>query len=128
MVSQESYGNLGNAYGDNVTTKRGLRNKYHMLRGWGVVKELVGKEVGPGLDYLIDPNKERIYSEGILRELGLINDKDLIKKVAMAICEAQAQLNWPRYRYQALLKFCRLSGMREYLLAIIKETVSENVH
>lgn len=111
---------------DGVYTRRGLLNKHYVTIGFGVLYHMAERGV-TGIDFLLDPNKKRIYREGVLQELGRIIDIELAERVALAICECELLRHRTVKRYERIMRNCRLMHWTENLPAIIKETVSDNV-
>jgi len=102
----------------NVTTRRGLLNKWYETDGLAVVKAMQDEGI-TGLDFIRNPATGRC-KWGILRELGRF-DQELARQYALALCDLQKHSGKTVKEWEKTLSILRL---RPDL--IISETVSEN--
>ncbi len=100
------------AHHPDVTTRRGLLNKYYELKSFKFLNN------HPGIEYICNPGKNKARW-GILREIGRLcgNDEEQTIKLAEAICERQAVVHFTVREWEKQLREIRIS-----------ETVSDNIN
>ncbi len=88
-----------------VRTKRGLENKIHMVAAFSVIH---GTEIEP---FFNDPETER-WREGIMVELGKLEDPALIHEIALQITELPGSDHMTVKELSRLVKIVRLDILR----------------
>lgn len=104
-----------------ITTRRGLLNKYYETNGHAVVKAMQDEGIAR-LDFIRNPVTQRC-KWGILRELGRF-DKDTAEGYAIAICDLQRNSSKTVKEWERTLRLLRLHP--DLVKEAISETVSEN--
>lgn len=116
--SLAQYAEADHINGDQVRTKRGLRNKMHEMKGFAVGQKLIAE--GHNIDSIMNPVEQKA-AWGILREVGQQPEHERAD-IILYICEAEKQEHKTVRQWAEILKRARLEVFRE---TVSQNTISE---